>query len=342
MWSTTDQLIELLPKTELHLHIEGTLEPEMMLQMAEKNKVRLPYDSVESLQAAYQFENLQSFLDLYYQGCKVLQTEEDFYDLTWAYLEKAANNNIRHVEIFFDPQTHTERGVAMETIIGGLSQALKEGKAILNLSNELILCFLRHLSEEAAMQTLVEALPFRDYFVGVGLDSAEVGHPPEKFKQVFEEAQKNDLLTFAHAGEEGPASYIWQALELLKVTRIDHGVRCMDDTALITELKTKQIPLTVCPLSNIKLKVFDKMENHPIKRMLSLGLCATINSDDPAYFGGYLNKNYEAVAHALELSTDEIATLAKNSFKASLLDEGFQKLYMSEIDRVIEEDRENP
>lgn len=335
MSADLDQLIELLPKTELHLHIEGTLEPEMMFHLANKNHIRLPYESVEAVEQAYQFENLQSFLDLYYQGCEVLQTEEDFYELTWAYLQKVANNNARHVEIFFDPQTHTERGIAFETVLDGISRALLDGKRILSVSSELIMCFLRHLPEESAMKTLEQALPFKDKILGVGLDSSEVGHPPEKFQRVFQKAMKAGFLSYAHAGEEGPPDYIWQAINLLKVKRIDHGVRCLEDQALVSKLIERKIPLTVCPLSNVKLRVFDTMAQHPIKKMLELGLRVTVNSDDPAYFGGYLNENYRALVEALDLNAEALGKLAKNSFQASHLDKGIKGIYIDEISRVV-------
>lgn len=315
------KFIEMLPKVELHLHIEGTLEPELMLTLAERNKVKLPYDSIEAVKQAYQFTSLQSFLDIYYAGANVLQTEQDFYDLTMAYLQKVATENVVHTEIFFDPQTHTARGIKFGTAIHGIYNALQDGQRHLNISSKLIMCFLRHLPEESAFQTLQQSLPYQDKLIGVGLDSSEVGHPPEKFQNVFSAARKLGLLTVAHAGEEGPAEYIWQALDLLDVKRIDHGVRCLEDVTLVERLIDKQIPLTVCPQSNIKLCVFKNMAEHPIKKMLDLGLAVTVNSDDPAYFGGYMNQNYHAIADALNLSKTDLGKLAQNSIEASFLTE---------------------
>ncbi|MGB3295259.1 MAG: adenosine deaminase, partial [Phormidesmis sp.] len=286
-----EQFIQGLPKAELHLHIEGTLEPEMMFELAQRNDIELPYKSVSEVKEAYNFEDLQSFLDIYYQGSEVLQKEQDFYDLTWAYLQKAADQNVRHTEIFFDPQTHTNRGLAFETAYEGISQALKDGEAKLGISSQLILSFLRDLSAEQALATLEQALPYKESLVAVGLDSAEMGNPPSKFKSVFDRAREEGFLTVAHAGEEGPPEYIWEAINLLDVSRIDHGVRSMEDPRLIDYLTDKQIPLTVCPLSNVELQVFDSMAEHNLKQLLSLGLCATVNSDDPAYFGGYVAEN---------------------------------------------------
>lgn len=300
-----------LPKAELHIHIEGSLEPEMMFALAQRNGLALPYDSVEAVRAAYQFENLQSFLDLYYAGAQVLQTEQDFYDLTWAYLQKCAAQAVRHSEIFFDPQTHTDRGIPFQVVLNGITQALRDGQAQLGISSALILCFLRHLSAEAAMATLEQALPYGDSFVAVGLDSSEKGHPPSKFKAVFDRARAEGFLTVAHAGEEGPPEYIWEALRLLKVSRIDHGVRCVEDPALVDYLAEHQIPLTVCPLSNVKLCVFDRMEQHNLKQLLDRGLCVTVNSDDPAYFGGYMAENFAAIESALGLTPADLVQLAK-------------------------------
>ncbi len=320
-----------LPKAELHIHIEGSLEPELMVALAQRNGIALPYNSVEAVRAAYQFENLQSFLDLYYAGAQVLHTEADFYDLTWAYLQKCAAQGVRHTEIFFDPQTHTDRSIPFEVVHSGITQALKDAQTQLGVSSVLILCFLRHLSAEAAMATLEQALPYGDSFIAVGLDSSELGHPPSKFQAVFDRARAEGFLTVAHAGEEGPPEYIWEAIRLLKVSRIDHGVRCVEDPALVEYLVEHQIPLTVCPLSNIKLCVFDTMAQHNLKQLMDLGLCVTINSDDPAYFGGYLAENFAAVEAALGLTPEQLVQLAKNSFKASFLSPAEQQLYLKEL-----------
>jgi adenine deaminase len=306
-----------LPKAELHLHIEGTLEPELMFELARRNGVRLRYPTVDSLRDAYQFTDLQSFLDIYYEGAAVLLEPEDFADMAFAYFRRAASQNVRHAEIFFDPQTHTMRGVSFETVIRGLREAQERAEAKLGVTSKLILCFLRHLSEDDAMTTLDQALPFRDWFCAVGLDSSEKGHPPRKFERVFAKARAEGLLAVAHAGEEGPPEYIREALDILKVCRIDHGVRCMEDPELVRRLVDEEIPLTVCPLSNVKLRVFDTMRDHPLKRMLDAGLKVTINSDDPAYFGGYVEENYVAAAEALGLTKDELARIARNSFDAS-------------------------
>jgi adenine deaminase len=302
-----------LPKAELHLHIEGTLEPELMFELARRNGITLPYPSVEALRAAYDFSDLQSFLDLYYQGAGVLQTRQDFYDMTAAYFRKAASQNVRHAEIFFDPQTHTHRGVSFETVITGIRDAQVDAERDLGVTSKLILCFLRHLDEDDALRTLNEALPFREWIVAVGLDSSERGHPPSKFARVFARAREAGLQAVAHAGEEGPPEYIREALDILKVRRIDHGVRCLEDPELVERLVAEQIPLTVCPLSNIRLRVFDTIRDHPLRAMLARGLKVTINSDDPAYFGGYVNENYAA----LDLTREEYEQLAKNSFDAS-------------------------
>lgn len=324
-----------LPKAELHLHIEGSLEPELMFQIAKRNGIALKYSSVEELRAAYDFHNLQSFLDIYYEGAQVLLKEEDFYDLTRAYLHKVAQENVKHVEIFFDPQTHTDRGVAFETVFKGIHRALKDGETDFGISSELIMCFLRHLSEEEAEKTLDHSLPFKEHIIGVGLDSSEVGHPPEKFQRVFERAMKEGYLTVAHAGEEGPTDYIWQALDLLKVKRIDHGVRSLEDDKLVARLSEEQVPLTVCPLSNVKLCVFDKLSDHNLKELLEKSLCAMINSDDPAYFGGYLLENYTQTQEALGLSKEEMAQLAKNSFRSSFLPDDQKQKYSREIDQLL-------
>ena len=324
--------IRLIPKAELHLHIEGSLEPELMFAMAEKNNVKIKYNSVDELRAAYNFNNLQEFLDIYYAGADVLLKEEDFYDLTMAYLIKAHEDNVVHTEIFFDPQTHTSRGVKFDTIVNGISRALEDGRMQMNISSHLIMCFLRHLDEEAAMQDLEAALDYKDKIIGVGLDSSELGNPPNKFKNVFERARKEGFLTVAHAGEEGPADYVWEALNLLDVMRIDHGVKSLDDENLVAELVKTQIPLTVCPLSNLKLKVVSDMKDHPIKRMLDKNMMVTINSDDPSYFGGYVNENYLEVARALNLTKDDILLLARNSFTSSFLSDADKKKFFDKVD----------
>ncbi|MCU1719398.1 adenosine deaminase [Pseudomonas sp. 5P_3.1_Bac2] len=307
-----------LPKAELHLHLEGSLEPELLFALAERNKIALPWQDVDSLRSAYAFNNLQEFLDLYYQGANVLRTEQDFYDLTWAYLLKCKEQNVIHVEPFFDPQTHTDRGIAFEVVLRGIKQALRDGQSKLGISHGLILSFLRHLSEEAAFATLAEAMPFRDDFIAVGLDSSELGHPPSKFQRVFAKARSEGLLAVAHAGEEGPPEYIWQALDLLKVQRIDHGVRAIEDERLMQRIIDEQIPLTVCPLSNTKLCVFDDMAQHNILDMLERGVKVTVNSDDPAYFGGYVGENFAALYDSLKMSKEQALRLAQNSLDARL------------------------
>lgn len=312
-------LIQRIPKAELHLHIEGTLEPELMLALAERNGVELPFSGVDEIREAYNFSNLQSFLDIYYAGAQVLKEQQDFYDLTWAYLERANADNVRHVEIFFDPQTHTERGIDFTTVLDGIHGALEAGESQLGITFRLILCFLRHLSADEAMATLEEALPFKDRIDAVGLDSSEVGHPPSKFTEVFDRARQEGFLTVAHAGEEGPPEYIREALDLLEVERIDHGVRCLEDPVLVERLAKDEVPLTVCPLSNVKLRVFDTLEQHNLKELLAKGLHVTINSDDPAYFGGYINENFLRTQEALGLSAGDIQQLAENSFTASFL-----------------------
>lgn len=325
------EFISKLPKAELHLHIEGSLEPELMFQLAARNKISLPYDSVEAIRAAYNFSNLQDFLDIYYQGMNVLQKEQDFFDLTWAYLEKVATQAVHHVEIFFDPQGHMERGVAFQTALNGIYGALEKGDKELNISFGLIMCFLRHLDEPSAFETLKIALLHRDKIVGVGLDSSEKGNPPSKFQRVFEKARSEGFKIVAHAGEEGPPEYVLQALDLLHVDRIDHGNASMLDQALVDRLVREQIPLTVCPLSNTRLCVVDDMANHPLPRMLAAGIKATINSDDPAYFGGYLNANYEAVSPILGNDKTKLALLAKNSFSASFLEESKRNMLIAEV-----------
>jgi adenine deaminase len=319
---TASKLIEFargLPKAELHIHIEGSLEPELIFQLAQRNNIALQHDSVDALRRAYAFKDLQSFLDIYYAGASVLITEQDFYDMAWAYLQRAAADQVVRAEIFFDPQTHTERGVAMGTVIRGLKRACVDARAQLGVDAELILCFLRHLSEDAALVTLEEAKPFLGDFMGVGLDSSELGHPPSKFQRVFAQARGLGLRTVAHAGEEGPPAYVWEALELLKAERIDHGVQSTKDAKLMAHLAAQRVPLTVCPLSNEKLCVFDKLSDHNLKTLLNAGLCAMINSDDPAYFGGYLGTNFERCIAELPLAEADVITLVKNSFEASFL-----------------------
>lgn len=317
----SEEFINKLPKAELHLHIEGTFEPELMFDIARRNNRKLAYGSVEELREAYSFDNLQDFLELYYAGASVLIEGQDFYDLTRAYLEKISSQNVIHTEIFFDPQTHTDRGIDFSTVINGISRALEDGRNRLGISSRLIMCFLRHLDEAAAMNTLEEALGYRELITAVGLDSSEIGNPPSRFKRVFERARNEGFLTVAHAGEEGPAEYVWEALDILKVSRVDHGNHSMDDEKLVRELAERRMPLTVCPLSNLKLKVVPDLKRHPLKEMLRRGIPATINSDDPAYFGGYVNENYIAIANALDLTKEEICQLARNSFTASFLPE---------------------
>ena len=329
---TPAELAAALPKAELHIHIEGSLEPELIFALAQRNGVALPYPSVEALRQAYAFTDLQSFLDIYYAGASVLLHEADLHDMAWAYLQRAHADHVVHAEMFFDPQTHTARGVAMGTVIAGLRSACERAKAELGMSTALILCFLRHLSEAEAFATLEAALPYRDHFIGVGLDSSEVGHPPEKFSRVFARCRELGLHIVAHAGEEGPPPYIWRALDDLKAERIDHGVRCLEDPALVAELARRRTPLTVCPLSNLKLCVVQDLRDHPMKRLLDAGLCATVNSDDPAYFGGYLNANFVQTVEALQLTRAEVITLARNSFEASFIDAAKRVEYMARLD----------
>jgi adenosine deaminase len=312
-----EQFVAALPKAELHLHIEGTLEPELMFELAARNGVALPFSSVDALRRAYAFTDLQSFLDIYYQGAAVLQTRQDFAEMALAYFRKASSQSVRHAEVFFDPQTHTSRGIAFETVIRGLRDAQDVARRDLGLTSSLILCFLRHLDEDDALRTLDEAMPFADLITAVGLDSSERGHPPRKFARAFKRAADAGLLAVAHAGEEGPPEYIWEALDILGARRIDHGVRCLEDPKLVARLAAEQIPLTVCPLSNVKLRVFDTMRDHNLRRLLDAGLKVTINSDDPAYFGGYINDNYNAVARDLSMTEEELAKIAQNSFDAS-------------------------
>jgi adenosine deaminase len=325
-----------MPKVELHIHIEGSLEPELMFELAGRNSVPLRFNSVEEVRKAYQFTNLQSFLDIYYEGASVLLKEADFYDMTWAYLEKASSQRVWHSEIFFDPQTHTDRGVPFETVINGIRRAQVDAERQLNITSKLIMCFLRHLSAEAAMQTLEQALPYKDWIVAVGLDSSEVGNPPEKFSAVFDEARLQGFLTVAHAGEEGPPEYVWQALDLLQAKRIDHGVRSEGDAKLVERLAKEQIPLTVCPLSNVKLRVFESMEDHNLKRLLDLGLCVTVNSDDPAYFGGHMTENYLAAQQALDLDVEDIHCLAQNAIQASFISQQEKQGLLDELGDYFE------
>ncbi len=326
------KLIRSLPKAELHIHIEGSLEPELMFQLALRNGIQLKYKTVESLREAYQFANLQEFLDLYYEATSVLLVEQDFYDLTWAYLLKANENNIVHTEVMFDPQAHTSRGVAFGAVIGGIYRALTDGYEKLGISFRLIMSFLRHLSEEDGFKTLAEAIPFQGWITAVGLDSSERNFPPELFVDLFDKAQEMGFLTVAHAGEEGPPEYIWGAIDLLKVSRIDHGNSSVEDPDLVDVLSLYEIPLTSCPLSNLKLKVIQKMEQHPAREMLERGIKVTVNSDDPAYFGGYLNDNYMALADALHLSSEEILQLVKNSFEASFITDGEKRDFLKRVD----------
>lgn len=317
----SDAFIEGLPKVELHLHIEGSLEPELMFSLAKRNSIAIPFASVEEVRKAYDFSNLQDFLDIYYQGMNVLQKEQDFYDLTMAYLKRVAAQNVRHVEIFFDPQGHTARGVAFATVLDGITRALADAQRELSVSSKLIMCFLRHLSEDDALQTWEQAQPYLDRITGVGLDSSEVGHPPAKFARVFEKARLAGLKVVAHAGEEGPPEYVREALDILQVDRIDHGNRSLEDPALVERIAQEGMALTVCPLSNLKLCVVKDLKQHPLRRMLQHGLKATVNSDDPSYFGGYMNENFKAITQALDLTESELLVLAANSVDASFLDE---------------------
>ncbi|MGR5063927.1 adenosine deaminase [Photobacterium sp. DNB22_13_2] len=325
-----------LPKVELHLHLEGTLEPELMFTLAERNNVTLPYSSIESLKAAYQFHDLQAFLDLYYQGAIVLQTEEDFYDLTYAYLKRCKEEHIIHTEVFFDPQIHTQTGIHFDTVAGGITRALKDGEANLGISSGLIMCFLRDQPEEDAIETLKQAITYKDDIVAVGLDSSELDNPPEKFERVFAMARNTGFKTVAHAGEEGAADYIWGAIEALHVDRIDHGVRCTDDPKLVQYLIDHQLPLTVCPLSNVKLNVFGEMTEHNIVDLLKQGVLVTINSDDPAYFGSYINDNYLAVAETFGLTKQEVARFSENAIKASFLSEERKQLLQQKLAHYLE------
>jgi adenine deaminase len=323
-----------VPKAELHVHIEGTLEPELMVELARRNEVAIPFRDVGAVRAAYRFTNLQSFLDIYYQACAVLRTERDFYDLGLAYLQKAGAQGVRHAEIFFDPQTHTDRGIPLRTVFAGLTRALRDG-ADIGVHAQLILCFLRHLPEEQALATLHQALDFRNQFVGVGLDSSERGFPPARFERVFARARAEGLRLVAHAGEEGPPDYIWQALDLLGAERIDHGVRCLEDDRLVRHLAAHQVPLTVCPFSNVRLRVVDTLADHPLPTLLERGLLASVHSDDPAYFGGYIGDNYTAVAAELDFGVDTVARLARNGITASFLDEAQRDEHLRAIDDAL-------
>lgn len=323
--------IELIPKAELHVHIEGTFEPERIFEIAQRNNVPLKYNSVEDLRKAYKFNNLQDFLDIYYGAAKVLLHEQDFYDLTMDYLRKAHANNVVHTEVFFDPQTHTTRGVSFVTVINGITRAMDDAKTEVGVSSKLIMCFLRHLSEKSAMETLESALLHKDKIIAIGLDSSENGHPPSKFFNVFNRVREEGFFVVAHAGEEGPAEYIWEAIDLLEAVRIDHGVSSVDDPGLMEELRDREIPLTVCPLSNLKLKVVENLENIPVKMFLEKGIRVTLNSDDPSYFGGYVNNNYLQTAEALNLSRNDIYTLAKNSFLASFITEKERDVFLEKL-----------
>ena len=330
-----EQFVRGLPKAELHVHIEGTLEPELAFRLAAKHGVALPYNDVAALRRAYAFSNLQSFLDIYYAGAAVLMDEEDFYELTLAYLERAHADGVVHTEVFFDPQTHTARGIALKSVLGGINRALAEGTRAWGMTHRLILCFLRHLSAAEALQTLEEALPFKKYLTAVGLDSSEAGHPPHTFTAVFERARAEGLLAVAHAGEEGPPAYIIEALDLLQVGGIDHGVRCEEDPALVRRLARERIPLTICPLSNLRLHVVKRLQDHNLKRLLDQGLCVTVNSDDPAYFGGYIADNFLAVQEALGLTRTDLTTLARNSFEAAFLPTADKTNWMGQVDSYL-------
>ncbi len=324
--------IEKLPKAELHLHIEGSFEPELMFKIAQRNHIDIPYNSVEEIEEAYKFNCLQDFLNIYYQGAGVLITEQDFYDLTYSYLQKCADQNVRHTEIMFDPQTHTKRGVAFETVINGISKACDDAKTKLGVSSLLIMSYLRHLSEEDAFETLEQSLPFKTKIKAVGLDSSEKGNPPSKFKNVFEASVKEGYIPLAHAGEEGAAAYVWEAIDMLGIKRIDHGNNALQDENLVKEIIKRDLALTVCPLSNTALQVVDDLKNHPLKKMMDLGIKVTVNSDDPAYFGAQVNKNYIEIQKALNLSKFDLYQLAKNSFQYSLLDENAKQRYLNELE----------
>ncbi len=328
-----EKFIQNLPKAELHLHIEGTFEPELLFEIAQRNKISIPYKTVEELRKAYQFDCLQDFLDIYYQGASALQTEQDFYDLTFAYLQKCHTQNVRHTEIMFDPQTHTDRGIAFETVINGISRACEDAQKQFGITSFLIMSYLRHLSEEDCFKTLEQSIPFKHKIKAVGLDSSEKGNPPSKFQRVFEASAKEGYIPLAHAGEEGPAEYVWEALDLLKIKRIDHGNNALQDAELVKEIIKRDMALTVCPLSNKALKVQPDLTQHPLKKMMNLGLKVTVNSDDPAYFGGQVNKNYEEIQKALQLTKADLYQIARNSFEYSLLDSDTKNQYISELDQ---------
>ncbi|MGP5491553.1 adenosine deaminase [Psychrobacter celer] len=330
------ELIKKLPKAELHLHIEGSLEPDLMFRLAQKNDIQIPYKDIDDVRRAYNFTNLQTFLDIYYAGANVLITQQDFYDLTWAYILKCVEDNVIHTEIFFDPQTHTERGVEFATVINGIKSALADAKAEYGISSCIIMCFLRHLSQDAAFETLEAAMAFKDDIVGVGLDSSELGNPPSKFTEVFRQAKAAGFKVVAHAGEEADFSYIYEALDVLRSDRIDHGVQAIHSAALMQRLKAEQMPLTVCPNSNIELKVFDSYQEHNIKTLLDYGLNVSVNSDDPAYFKGYINQNFINLVENLPLTEDDIVTLVKNSFRASFIDDDLKRAYLARVDFALQ------
>ncbi|MGP5505618.1 adenosine deaminase [Psychrobacter celer] len=330
------ELMKKLPKAELHLHIEGSLEPELMFRLAQKNDIQIPYKDIDDVRRAYNFTNLQTFLDIYYAGANVLITQQDFYDLTWAYILKCVEDNVIHTEIFFDPQTHTERGVEFATVINGIKSALADAKAEYGISSCIIMCFLRHLSQDAAFETLKAAMAFKDDIVGVGLDSSELGNPPSKFTEVFRQAKTAGFKVVAHAGEEADFSYIYEALDVLRSDRIDHGVQAIHSEALMQRLKEEQMPLTVCPNSNIELKVFESYQDHNIKTLLDYGLNVSVNSDDPAYFKGYINQNFINLVENLPLTEDDIVTLVKNSFRASFIDDDLKQAYLARVDLALQ------
>jgi len=332
-----ESFIKGMPKAELHLHIEGSLEPELKFEIAKRNNIAMKYKSVGQMKKAYKFNNLQDFLNIYYEGAGVLKNEKDFYDLTWAYLEKAHSQNVLHTEIFFDPQTHTSKGVYFNTVIEGIHGALVDAEEKFGISSKLIMCFLRDLNPESAMKTLEEAMPYKDWIIGVGLDSAEVGNPPSKFREVFDAAYDEGFLTVAHAGEEGPAEYVWEVLKMLRVSRVDHGNRSLEDGRLVDRLVDDGMPLTVCPLSNLKLKVVRNLKEHPLKKMMKKRLMVTVNSDDPAYFGGYVNENYVRISKALDLTKKDVYRLAKNSFKSSFLKEREKSVLIEKLDEYMRE-----
>jgi len=328
------ELIKKIPKAELHLHIEGSLEPELMFELSKRNKIEIPFKSIDEIESAYNFHDLQSFLDIYYQGSNVLIKQQDFFDLTWAYMLKCKEESIVHTEIFFDPQAHTDRGIEFGLVINGIHKALLKAEKELGISSKIIMCFLRHLDEVSAFKTLDQALTHKNKIIGVGLDSSEIGYPPSKFERVFNKAIEKGFLTVAHAGEEGPPEYIWDSINLLKVKRIDHGVQCFHDEKLVVKLRNDQIPLTVCPLSNVKLCVFEKLEDHNLKRLLDKGLMVTVNSDDPAYFGGYINKNLIECQKALNLSMEDVKKLVTNSFRSSFLSGDNKKKWIDQINNL--------